>query len=140
MAGVVEQYKWVVPFKLMRIKDADTQEGVALLDTQLPIPILNLFADIKLPLPVVVRLEGIDAWEDETPEGKIALQYTEAWFASRSPEEGFILYLATDGRRDSFGRLLGDIRTSPSHLTGLAWDLLRLGHAKPYTRRQHGTW
>jgi hypothetical protein len=137
MSGIVEFYPWALNFSLSRIIDADTVAGVALVQATCDLPVLSLVADVVLPWPVTVRLEGVNAPEMKTAEGKVAKQFTEAWFTERDDEP---LYLATNGKRDNFGRVLGDIRMSPSHLTGLAWDLLRTNHAVIYTASASGSW
>jgi endonuclease YncB( thermonuclease family) len=132
---IVEEYTWVVPFTVTRLKDADTFVGTAMLPGHVEIKILNMVADMNFPVEQVIRLEGVNAPENNTQAGKAATAYVAGWI---SDHQGQPLYLATNMKRDSFGRLLGDIRLSPSYLTGLANDLLQSGHAEPYTR--HGSW
>lgn len=134
---IVENYTWVVPCTVTRRKDGDTFVVVAQVPGTIDIPMLDLHTEMAFPQEYVVRLEGVDAFEKYKPGGKEAIQYVDQWLADRA---GQVLYLTTNNEKDNFGRTLGDIRMSPSHLTGLANDLLHSGFATTYSRDLHGAW
>lgn len=137
---IVENYTWVVPCTVTRRKDGDTFVVVAQVPGTIDIPMLDLHADMSFPQEYVVRLEGVNAFEKNKPGGQEAIQFVDGWLRMHVDEAGVQLYLTTDNKKDNFGRTLGDIRMSPSHLTGLANDLLESGHAVPYSRDLHGAW
>ena len=130
---IVNHYRWVVPARVTRRKDADTFVIVAMVPGTIDIPMLDLHADMEFPQEYVLRLEGVDAFEKNTPQGREAIRHVDGWLAARPN-----LFLTTDRKKDSFGRTLGDLRESPDYVTGLAWEILQAGYAAPYTR--HGAW
>lgn len=132
---IVEHYTWNVPCTLKKRRDGDTVEVIAMVPGTIDIPMLGIHADMDFPQEYVVRLEGVDAFEKNAPGGKEATAFTDRWLAEGQP-----LFLATDRKKDNFGRTLGDIRLSPNHITGLANALLQNGHAVPYSRELHGSW
>jgi endonuclease YncB( thermonuclease family) len=134
---IVNRYTFLMPFAVTRFRDADTAEGVAQAAATLDIPFLGVAIDATAPVPLVVRLEGVDAYEKNTAMGKEAIAFVNQWMDRiRVPDQ--TLYLATNGKRDNFGRLLGDLRLGEDHVTGLAWALLESGFAIPYSR--HVAW
>lgn len=133
---IVEKYPFQIPFTLVRLRDADTVIGTILLPVQTFIPVLGLAAEGSAPLKVVVRLEGVAAPENDTPEGKRATAWVENWFQTRP----IPLWLHTAGRLDFAGRWLGDIRVNENYYTGLALDLLQSEHGEPYKRSLHESW
>lgn len=134
---IVEKYPFAVPFELIKIRDADTVAGIIQLPVTTMIPILSLHAEGSSPLKVAVRLEGVKAAENYTEAGKAATVWAGMWF-NKNTELG--LWLHTAGKLDNFGRWLGDIRTDPNHLSGLALDLLQSEHGEPFARELHGMW
>lgn len=134
---IVEHYTWNVPCTVKKRRDGDTIEVIAMIPGSVDIPMLDIHVDMDFPQEYVVRLEGVDAYEKNKPGGKEAIAFTDQWLAKEQPSG---LFLATDKKKDGFGRTLGDIRLSPNHLTGLANELLQTGHAVPYARELHGTW
>lgn len=137
---IVEQYTWTVPCTLTRRRDGDTFEVLAQVPGRVEILMLGMMAEVAFPMPFVVRLEGVDAPERNTAEGKATIAWVDEWFARHNQHINPQLYLATNMKKDNFGRTLGDIRLSPSYLTGLAHDLLMAGRAVPYERELHGYW
>lgn len=133
--SIVDIYTWTVPCVVKRRKDADTFVVVAQVPGTINIPMLDLHADMTFPQELVLRLEGVNAPEKRAPGGAEAIAFVDAWLAMRI---GNPLYLATNNRKDSFGRTLGDLRESPSYLTGLAYDLLQAQQAVPFM--MHGEW
>lgn len=136
---IVERYTWNVPCTLKRRRDGDTVEVLAMIPGTVDIPMLDLHADMNFPQEYVVRLEGVDAFEKNAPGGQEAIAFTDQWLA-QAKEQPSGMFLATNKKKDNFGRTLGDLRLSPSYLTGLANDLLQNGHAVPYSRELHGNW
>lgn len=137
---IVESYTWVVPCTVTRRKDGDTFVVVAMVPGTIDIPMLGIHADMSFPQERVLRLEGVNAFEKRKPGGQEAIDFVDGWLRMHVDVAGNQLYLATNNEKDSFGRTLGDLRLSPSHLTGLANDLLQSGFAVPYSRELHGTW
>jgi endonuclease YncB( thermonuclease family) len=133
---IVENYTWVVPCTVTRRKDGDTFVVVAMIPGTIDIPMLNLHADMNFPQELVVRLEGVDAYEKKAPGGPEAIAFVDEWLRIYEGQ----LHLATNQKKDNFGRTLGDIRLSPSYLTGLANDLLQNGHATRFSLSLHGAW
>jgi endonuclease YncB( thermonuclease family) len=123
---IVELYPHLLLFKRTRTVDADTFVGVATVPVSIFIPVLGLETQGQLPLPVTVRLDGIDAYEKRTDKGKQAIQFVTNWFEQAGDTP---LYLGTAGHREKYGRWLGDIRLSPSHYTGLSQALINEGFA-----------
>ena len=134
---IVERYSFAVPFELVKIRDADTVTGVAMIPVRTVVPILGLVSEGQAPMKVAVRLEGVAAPENSTPEGKEATLWARAWFAFRAQKQ---LWLHTDGKLDNFGRWLGDIREAQDHVSGLSLDLLESPHGEPFARHLHGSW
>ena len=78
---------------------------------------------------MTVRLAGINAPENSTPEGRSATAFVVAWVATHGPR-GLIVRTTKD-RREKYGRYLVDLLPAgggPSLVT----MLLEAGHAVPY--------
>lgn len=130
-------YTFSAPCELVRMKDGDTFSLLVQVPGEVDIPMLGLSTTMTFPVPIVLRLEGVNAPEKNTAEGQEAISWVQRWFDT-ALEQGNDLYLHTNGKLDSFGRWLGDLRLAPYMLTGLAQDLLDSGRAEVYTR--HGSW
>lgn len=128
-------YAWAVPCFLARFRDADTFVLSAQVPGEVRVPLLGLTGSTSFPVPIVLRLEGVNAPEKNTPEGKAAIAWVQSWFEEHGKAQ---FYFHTNGKLDSFGRWLGDLRSSQDAVIGLANDLLLSGHAEVYTR--HGSW
>lgn len=134
---MIETYTFSSPCELVRMKDGDTFSLLAQVHGEVDIPMLGLSTDMSFPVPIVLRLEGVNAPEKNTVKGQEAIAWVMQWFETVQ-EQGKPLNLHTNGKLDSFGRWLGDLRLSPIATRGLARDLLESGHAETYTR--HGSW
>ena len=112
------------PFKVTRVVDGDTLSGE--IETQLTLSIPTV-GDITVDiwLPVVVRLEHVNAPEHNTDAGKTAMLFTQGWVKGETP-----LQLLHSEKREKYGRLLGVVQGTFG--TTLNQALLDSGNAVPY--------
>lgn len=105
------QYKATV----LRVLDADTLH-------------VRLDMGCDVGLNMTLRLAGIDAPEQRTPEGKAATAFVRDWLRTESDH---IVINTIKDRREKFGRYLAVIYrgAEPESLNDA---LLRTGHAVPY--------
>jgi len=100
--------------KVSRVIDGDT---------------LDLEVDLGMDVRVMtrVRLNGIDAPEMNTPEGKQAKKFVEDWVSAYGA-----LGLEVDtikDKKEKYGRYLAELYGGSRHLNA---DLVAHDHAKPY--------
>ena len=123
-------YSWRLPARPVRRIDADTFVVLVEMPVAIEIGPLNVKTTGKLPHEVILRLDGIDAWEDETAQGKIAAEFVDTWMLSQD-----LFVLTSNFKRDRYHRVLGQL-VAPQ-LDGLdvvlAQVLLDLGHARRWT-------
>ena len=133
---IVERYSFAVPFELVKIRDADTVTGVAMIPVRTVVPILGL---VGRPGPDEGRRPagGCGRPGEQHARGEGGHPWARAWFAFRAQKQ---LWLHTDGKLDNFGRWLGDIREAQDHVSGLSLDLLESPHGEPFARHLHGSW
>lgn len=101
--------------KVERVIDGDTVEVI-------------LDLGFKVWLRQTVRLDGIDAPEMKTPEGKAAREFL-AELVARNPV-GFVT--TRKDRQEKYGRYLADVRLQ-GQAAGLSRLMVEAGHAKPYS-------
>jgi micrococcal nuclease len=103
---------FVYSARLIAVHDADT-----------------ITVDIDLGFSIVMRnvklrLNGINAPELSTPEGKIA----QAWLASRIAGKPLVIKTIKD-RQEKYGRLLAEVYVLDEHINA---SLAAAGHALPW--------
>lgn len=111
-------YQNEVRFRPTRVLDADTIEGLVFFPGHVTVPMLDLDFDIDVPMERQIRLEGINAPEKGTPEGQAAKDFVRSWMGW----VGAVL-LATDNRKEKYGRTLGDLRWNDGASRSLAQTL-----------------
>jgi len=123
-------YRYLLEAGVMRRIDADTLVLLVEMPVRIEVAPLGIFQTGRLPHEVILRLDGVDAPEDETPEGKVAVAFVDDWLAGRQAFQ-----LASDFRRDRYHRVLGQLVTQgpPGEGEVLAQALLDLGHARRWT-------
>lgn len=73
------------------------------------------------PIRFVVRILGIQAPEIRDPGGPESMEFLRNWLATIPP-----VFLLTDGKRDKYGRLLGDFVADDA---AVSLAMLAAGHA-----------
>jgi micrococcal nuclease len=86
---------------------------------------VDLGCDVTISL--AIRLNGLNAPELNTDEGKAAKAYVADWLAKNAPN-GVVLNTIKD-HREKYGRYLGVIHANSRCLND---DLIADGHAKPW--------
>lgn len=77
-----------------------------------------------------LRLNGINCPEKNTPEGKLAAEFTADWIAAY---QGKVFVRTFKDKREKYGRMLARVTDSLEPTAAcLNDDLLNAGHAVPY--------
>jgi micrococcal nuclease len=84
---------------------------------------------IDVAINLTIRLDGINAPEMSTPEGRMAKVFAAKWFNDHAVDGKFVLQTVKD-RREKYGRYLGVIIASDGAV--LNDDMLASGNAVPY--------
>lgn len=92
------------------------------------------FVDVDLGLDVVLdnqalRLEGVNAPEQDTVAGKLATKFAEAWAVKHGPAFTFIPS-KKGPRAEKYRRLFGSLKSATDG-ADLASDLRKAGHVAP---------
>lgn len=115
---MVESQRYYVQW--FRVIDGDSVEVEITANGSIRLPFYSL--PIMLgPIKHVVRILGIQAPELRDSGGPEAKEFLRQWLANSRP-----VFLATDGKRDKYGRLLGDF---VSEGATAAESMLAAGHA-----------
>lgn len=115
---MVESQRYYVQW--FRVIDGDSVEVEITANGSIRLPFYSL--PIMLgPIKHVVRILGIQAPELRDPGGPEAKEFLRNWLATSPP-----VFLATDGKRDKYGRLLGDFVAEDR---AVSEAMLAAGHA-----------
>jgi endonuclease YncB( thermonuclease family) len=119
------------PAAIKRVIDGDTLDVDVTLTASVKVDVgleTTLTATASEDVWVRLRLNGLNAPEKNTPEGKAAIAFVNAWIAQH-PGPYTLTTLAGD-RKEKYGRTLATLTAADGAV--LNQDLLDSGNAQPY--------
>lgn len=119
------------PARIVRVIDGDTLDVDVTLTASVKVDVgldTTLTATAAEDVSIRLRLNGLNAPEKNTPEGKAAIAFVNAWITQHAGP--YTLTTLPGDRREKYGRTLATVTAADGAV--LNQDLLASGHALPY--------